>query len=63
VCSSDLANWDHNADGKIDRREFHKSMVWDFRRADVNDDAFLTQEEFLRGYVVNVAYRAAITGL
>lgn len=57
-----FAIWDHGADGEISRREYHKSMVWDFRRADVDDDAFLTQEEFLRGYVVNVAYRAAISG-
>ncbi|EBA14447.1 putative signal transduction protein with EFhand domain [Roseobacter sp. SK209-2-6] len=57
-----FAIWDHDADGEIERREYHKSMLWDFRRADVDDDAFLTQDEFLRGYVVNVAYRAAITG-
>ena len=57
-----FAIWDHNADGEIGRHEFHKSMVWDFRRADTDDDAFLTQNEFLRGYVVNVAYRAALTG-
>jgi len=56
-----FAFWDHDGDGTISRREYHKSMVWDFRRADVDDDAFLTQEEFLRGYVVNVAYRAALS--
>ncbi|TDT75649.1 hypothetical protein BDE40_2382 [Litoreibacter halocynthiae] len=56
-----FAIWDHDADGEIERREYHKSMVWDFRRADVDDDAFLTQDEFLSGYIINVAYRAAIT--
>ncbi|MBL1436274.1 MAG: signal transduction protein [Rhodobacteraceae bacterium] len=58
-----FAIWDHNADGKINLNEYHKSMVWDFRRADIDNDAFLTKNEFLRGYVVNVAFRAAITGL
>ncbi len=58
-----FAIWDHDGDGKIERREYHKSMVWDFRRADTDDDAFLTREEFLSGYVVNLAYRAALTGL
>lgn len=57
-----FAMWDHNGDGEIARREYHKSMIWDFRRADNNDDSFLTRDEFLSGYVINLAYRAAITG-
>ncbi len=57
-----FAIWDHDADGQISRTEYHKSMVSDFRRADTNDDAFLTRDEFLSGYVINLAYRAAITG-
>ena len=57
-----FAFWDRDGDGAISRSEFHQSMVWDFRRADVDDDAFLTKGEFLRGYVVNTAYRAALTG-
>ena len=57
-----FAVWDHDGDGEIAQREYHKAMVWDFRRADVDDDAFLTRDEFLRGYVINVAYRAALTG-
>lgn len=57
-----FANWDHNGDGSITQQEYHKSMVWDFRRADTNNDAFLTRDAFLRGYVINLAYRAAITG-
>ncbi len=58
-----FAIWDHDADGEIARREYQKSMVWDFRRADTDDNALLTRDEFLSGYVVNLAYRAAITGL
>ncbi|WP_299479525.1 hypothetical protein [uncultured Roseibium sp.] len=58
-----FAVWDRDGDGKLRRQEYHKAMVWDFTRADANDDAFLTRDEFLHGYLVNVAYRAAITGL
>ena len=57
-----FASWVHDGDGEIVRTEYHKSMVTDFRRADTNDDAFLTRDEFLNGYVINLAYRAAITG-
>ena len=57
-----FAVWDHDGDGDISQREYHKSMVSDFRRADTDDDAFLTRDEFLTGYVINVAYRAALTG-
>ena len=57
-----FAFWDHDADGKISRTEYHKSMVTDFRRADTDDDAFLTRDEFLSGYLINVAYRAALVG-
>ncbi len=57
-----FAIWDHDGNGEIGRHEYHKSMVWDFRRADTDDDAFLTRDEFLSGYLINLAYRAAITG-
>ncbi len=57
-----FAIWDHDGDGKIGRQEYHKSMVWDFRRADTDNDAFLTRDEFLNGYIINLAYRAAIIG-
>jgi hypothetical protein len=57
-----FAVWDADGDGEIDRHEYHNSMHWDFRRADLDRDAFLTQEEFLQGYIVNKAYRAAIVG-
>lgn len=58
-----FAVWDRDGDGKIKRREYHKAMIWDFTRADVDDNALLSREEFLKGYIVIVAYRAAITGL
>ncbi|WP_100269163.1 EF-hand domain-containing protein [Epibacterium ulvae] len=54
--------WDRDADGEISESEYHQSMVSDFRRADTDNDAFLTRDEFLSGYIVNVAYRAAIIG-
>lgn len=57
-----FAFWDRDANGEINRTEYHKSMVADFRRADTNGDAFLSRDEFLGGYVINVAYRAAIFG-
>ena len=57
-----FAIWDHDGDGTIGRQEYQKSMAWDFRRADTDNDAFLTREEFLRGYIINLAYRAAIIG-
>ena len=54
--------WDHDGNGEIENEEYNKSMIWDFRRADIDGDANLTREEFLSGYVINIAYRAAITG-
>ncbi|MEJ8563535.1 signal transduction protein [Yoonia sp. GPGPB17] len=57
-----FAFWDRDGDGTIGRREYHQSMIADFRRADLDGDALLTRDEFLSGYVVNIAYRAAITG-
>ena len=57
-----FAIWDRDADGQISISEYNKSMVADFRRADTDDDAFLSREEFLSGYIVILAYRAAIVG-
>ena len=56
-----FATWDHDGNGDISGSEYHKSMVWDFRRADLDNDAFLTRGEFLTGYIVISAYRAAIS--
>jgi hypothetical protein len=57
-----FAVWDRDNNGEINGSEYHKSMTADFRRADINDDAFLSEDEFLQGYIVNRAYRAAVTG-
>lgn len=57
-----FAFWDRDGNGKIGPSEYHKAMVADFRRADIDDNAFLSEEEFLMGYIVNRAYRAALTG-
>lgn len=54
--------WDRDADGEIDQNEYHHAMVSDFQRADTDNDAFLTRDEFLYGYIINVAYRAALVG-
>ena len=57
-----FAFWDEDGDGEISKSEYHKAMIADFQRADINGDAFLSEEEFLSGYIVNRAYRAAVTG-
>ncbi|MGI9350081.1 MAG: EF-hand domain-containing protein [Rhizobiaceae bacterium] len=57
-----FAFWDRDGNGMISASEFHKSMISDFQRADVDDDAFLSKDEFLHNYVVNRAYRAALSG-
>ena len=57
-----FAIWDQDADGRISKSEYDKAMVTDFRRADTDNDALLSREEFLSGYIVILAYRAAILG-
>lgn len=57
-----FAFWDRDGDGNISSSEYRTSMASDFERADVDNDALLTQDEFLRGYIINRAYRAALTG-
>ena len=57
-----FAFWSRHANGENSLTEYHKSMVADFRRADTSDDALLTRDAFHNGYVINIAYRAAITG-
>ena len=42
------------------KTEYRQSLSADFRRADFNNDAVLTEEEFLSGFSINVAARAAI---
>lgn len=57
-----FAYWDNDRDGTISRKEFHNSLAADYRRADIDNDAFLTRQEFLDGYIVIDTYRAAIVG-
>lgn len=54
------AFWDRNGDGKITHAEHRTSTLSDFRRADIDDNAILTQEEFVSGFTVMKALRAAI---
>ena len=54
------AFWDRNGDGDITRAEHRQAVLVDFQRADVNNDAVLDQAEFLNGFTVMVAIRAAI---
>ncbi len=55
-----FAFWDRNGDGKISQTEHRQSLMADFRRADLDNDAWLTKEEFTTGYTVMIALRAAI---
>lgn len=52
--------WDRNGDGKITESEHRKALLADFERADANDNAALEKEEFLNGFSVLVAIRAAL---
>ena len=52
--------WDLNADGVVTQAEHRKATLIDFRRADLNDDAILTKDEFVSAYSVLVALRAAL---
>jgi len=55
-----FAFWDRNGDGEISRMEHRQSLVFDFRRADTNDDVLLTEGEFTSSCSVMVALRAAL---
>jgi len=55
-----FAFWDRDGDNEITRTEHRQSLLADFRRADADNDAVLTEEEFLLGFSINVAARAAI---
>lgn len=52
--------WDRNGDAEVDRSESRQSAIADFRRADVDDNAVLSREEFIGGFSVMVALRAAL---
>ena len=55
-----FAFWDRNGNGALTEREMRFAMTSDFRRADLDDDALLTKEEFINGFPIMVAMRAAI---
>ena len=52
--------WDRNGDGKISQTEHRKAIISDFNRADLNGNAILEKEEFVGGFSVLVAIRAAL---
>lgn len=55
-----FAYWDRNGDGALHGQEMRTSLSADFRRADLDDDAFLTRDEFIQGFPIIIAMRAAI---
>lgn len=55
-----FAFWDRDGDGEISSAEQSHALKTDFRRADLNDNALLSKEEFLGGFTVIVALHAAI---
>ncbi len=55
-----FAFWDRDGDGKISEREQRLSLDADFQRADEDKDALLTEDEFVLGFTVMMALRAAI---
>jgi len=52
--------WDRNGDNEISRTEHRQSVIVDFARADIDNDAIITEEEFTLGFSIMVALRAAI---
>lgn len=55
-----FAFWDRNGDGQITSAEHGQSLVLDYQRADTDRDGELTQDEFLSGFSIMVALRAAL---
>lgn len=55
-----FAFWDRDGDGALTEPEMRFAMTHDFRRADLDNDTLLTQEEFIQGFPIMVAMRAAI---
>ena len=55
-----FAFWDRDGDGEISRTEHRQAMNADFQRADNDNDAVLSEDEFLSGFSVMVALRAAL---
>ena len=55
-----FAFWDRDGNGLVSRSEHRRSLNSDFQRADINDDARLELEEFINGFTIMIALRAAI---
>lgn len=55
-----FAFWDRDGDGLVSKSEHTRSLSYDFQRADLNDDARLSLEEYVSGFTVMIALRAAI---
>ena len=52
--------WDRNADGEVTNVEHRKAVISDINRADLNGNAVLEKSEYLGGFSVLVAIRAAL---
>jgi len=55
-----FAFWDRDGDGQMTEPGMCFAITADFRRADLNDDGMLSEAEFLNGFAVIVAMRAAL---
>ncbi|UZD90310.1 EF-hand domain-containing protein [Cognatishimia activa] len=51
---------DRNGDELVSKTEHRKNSLAGFERADLNGDAILTEDEYLGGFTVLVAIRAAL---
>ena len=51
---------EHVKIGELTEQEMRFAMTMDFRRADLDDDGLLELEEFIQGFPIMVAMRAAL---
>ena len=52
--------WDRNDDQMISAQEQSASMMANMMYADLDGSATLSEQEFLSGFIINIAYRAAL---
>jgi len=52
--------WDRNADDQVTASEYRQSLDFEFQRADLDGDGALTGDEYVAGFSVVVAAKAAI---
>ncbi|WP_180888067.1 signal transduction protein [Ruegeria sp. THAF57] len=57
-----FAMFDRDGNLSIAVVEFEAVMNADFHKADLDNDENLTRAEYLDGYMINIAYRAALEG-